>query len=94
MLADALPIRLGLPFQQILRGDKHSRRAKAAMMLVGVEVTPARLSEGSLALGEELDPQDDQQASVAMRRHLAKVFLARGVSALLGRTDLGAGALG
>jgi carbon-monoxide dehydrogenase medium subunit len=68
--------------------------AKAAMMLVGVEVTPALLSEVSTALGEELDPQDDQQASAAMRRHLAKVLLARGVSALLGRTDLGLGALG
>jgi carbon-monoxide dehydrogenase medium subunit len=68
--------------------------AKAAMRLVGVEVTPALLSEASMALGEELDPQDDQQASAAMRRHLAKVLLARGVSALLGRTDLGLGALG
>ena len=43
------------------------------------------------ALGEELDPQDDQQASAAMRRHLAKVLLARGASALLGRPDLNAG---
>jgi carbon-monoxide dehydrogenase medium subunit len=68
--------------------------ARTAMMLVGVEVTPALLSEASAALGEELDPQSDQQASAAMRRHLAKVLLARGVSALLGRTDLGAGALG
>jgi aerobic carbon-monoxide dehydrogenase medium subunit len=68
--------------------------AKAAMMLVGVEVTPALLSEASMALGEELDPQGDQQASAAMRRHLAKVFLARGVAALLGRIDLGLGALG
>jgi aerobic carbon-monoxide dehydrogenase medium subunit len=68
--------------------------AKAAVMLVGVEVTPALLSEASMALGEELDPQDDQQASAEMRRHLAKVFLARGVSALLGRSDLGAGGPG
>jgi carbon-monoxide dehydrogenase medium subunit len=68
--------------------------AKAAMMLVGVEVTPALLSEVSTALGEELDPQDDQQASAAMRRHLAKVLLARGVAALLGRADLGLGASG
>jgi carbon-monoxide dehydrogenase medium subunit len=68
--------------------------AKAAMMLVGVEVTPELLSEASLALGEELDPQDDQQASAAMRRHLAKALLARGVSALLGRTDLRLGVPG
>jgi aerobic carbon-monoxide dehydrogenase medium subunit len=46
------------------------------------------LSEASTALGEELDPQEDQQASVAMRRHLAKVLLARCVAALLGRPEL------
>jgi aerobic carbon-monoxide dehydrogenase medium subunit len=68
--------------------------AKAATMLIGVEVTPELLSEASFALGEELDPQDDQQASAAMRRHLAKALLARGVSALLGRTDLRLGVPG
>ena len=53
-----------------------------------VAVTPATLSEASMALGEELDPQEDQQASASMRRHLAKVLLTRCVSALLGRPDL------
>jgi aerobic carbon-monoxide dehydrogenase medium subunit len=65
--------------------------AKAAWRLVKTAITPAILSEASTALGEELDPQADQQASVAMRRHLAKVLLARCVSALLGRPDLDAG---
>ena len=65
--------------------------AKAATKLVNVTVTPAVLAAASAALGEELDPQDDQQASAAMRRHLAKVLLARGVSALLRRPDLNAG---
>jgi aerobic carbon-monoxide dehydrogenase medium subunit len=65
--------------------------ARAAAKLIGVAVTPALLANASAALGEELDPQDDQQASVAMRRHLAKVLLARCVSALLGRPDLDAG---
>ena len=65
--------------------------ARAAAQLIGVAVTPALLAEASAALGEELDPQDDQQASVAMRRHLAKVLMARCVSALLGRPDLNAG---
>jgi carbon-monoxide dehydrogenase medium subunit len=65
--------------------------AKAAAKLVGVVVTPALLSEASAALGEELDAQEDQQASAAMRRHLAKVLLVRCVSALLGRPDLNAG---
>jgi carbon-monoxide dehydrogenase medium subunit len=65
--------------------------AKAAKKLINVAITPAQLSEASKALGEELDPYGDQQASAAMRRHLAKVLLARGVSALLGRSDLDAG---
>ncbi|HEY0910236.1 MAG TPA: xanthine dehydrogenase family protein subunit M, partial [Bradyrhizobium sp.] len=62
--------------------------ADAAARLINVAVTSAIVSEASTALGEELDPQEDQQASPAMRRHLAKVLLARCVSALLGRPDL------
>jgi carbon-monoxide dehydrogenase medium subunit len=65
--------------------------AKAAKKLVNVTVTPAVLSDASTALGEELDPQEDHQASASMRRHLAKVLLARCKSALLGRPDLNAG---
>jgi carbon-monoxide dehydrogenase medium subunit len=65
--------------------------AKAAAKLVGVEVTAATVSEASAALGEQLDPQEDQQASASMRRHLAKVLLARCVSALLGRSGHNAG---
>jgi carbon-monoxide dehydrogenase medium subunit len=66
--------------------------ARSARKLVGKEVTPAMLSEASAALDGELEPQDDQQASASMRRHLAKVLLARCTGALLGRSDLGAGA--
>jgi carbon-monoxide dehydrogenase medium subunit len=62
--------------------------AGAAVRLINVTVTPEILADASTALGEELDPQEDQQASPAMRRHLAKVLLARCVSALLGRPDL------
>jgi aerobic carbon-monoxide dehydrogenase medium subunit len=65
--------------------------AKAAKRLVNVALTPAVLSDASTALGDELDPQEDHQASAPMRRHLAKVLLARCVSALLGRPDLNAG---
>jgi len=65
--------------------------AKAATRLVGAAITPALLSGTSVLLGEELDPQEDQQASVAMRRHLARVLLSRCVSTLLGRPDLNAG---
>jgi len=65
--------------------------ARAANNLVNVAVTPAVLWEASTVLGEELEPQDDQQASALMRRHLAKVLLARAASTLLGRPDLNAG---
>ncbi len=65
--------------------------AKAATKLINIGITRAILAEASTTLGEELDPQEDQQASAAMRRHLAKVLLARCASALLGRSDLTAG---
>jgi carbon-monoxide dehydrogenase medium subunit len=65
--------------------------ARATKGLTGVAVTPAVLSDACTALSEELDPQDDQQASAAMRRHLSKVLLVRCVAALLGRSDLDAG---
>jgi carbon-monoxide dehydrogenase medium subunit len=65
--------------------------AKAAKKLINVAVTPAVLSEASTALGEELDPQEDHQASASMRRHLAKVLLARCTYALLGRPGLSTG---
>jgi carbon-monoxide dehydrogenase medium subunit len=62
--------------------------AKAVARLINVPVTPTVLSEAAAALADELDPQEDQQASAAMRRHLAKALLVRGVSALLGRREL------
>ena len=67
--------------------------AKSAKRLVNVAVTPAVLSGASMALGEELDPHEDQQASASMRRQLAKVLLTRCVAALLGRPGLAAGVL-
>jgi carbon-monoxide dehydrogenase medium subunit len=51
-------------------------------------MTPEVLTETFAALDEELDPLEDQQATPAMRRHLAKVLLARCVSSLLDRPDL------
>lgn len=65
--------------------------ARAANSLVNVAITPPALSEALTAMVGELDPQEDQQASASMRRHLAKVLMTRCVSALLGRTDLGTG---
>jgi aerobic carbon-monoxide dehydrogenase medium subunit len=65
--------------------------AQAVKSLVGVSITPAVLSRASVALGDELEPQEDQQASASMRRHLAKLLMTRGVAVLLGRPDLNAG---
>jgi aerobic carbon-monoxide dehydrogenase medium subunit len=65
--------------------------AKAAKKLVGRALTPAVVADACGALSEELDPHEDQQASAAMRRHLAKVLLGRCMAALLGRPDLDAG---
>ena len=67
--------------------------ARAVNKLVNVTITPAALADAATALDEELDPQDDQQASASMRRHLAKVLMARCASALLGRPELNAGGL-
>jgi carbon-monoxide dehydrogenase medium subunit len=64
--------------------------ARAAGRLVNVSITPALLSDVSAALGEEIDAPEDQQATAAMRRHLAKVLLVRCISALLGRPELSA----
>jgi aerobic carbon-monoxide dehydrogenase medium subunit len=65
--------------------------ASTATKLLNVAVTPAVLLEASRALADELDPEEDQQASASMRRHLAKVLLVRCVATLLGRPELAAG---
>jgi aerobic carbon-monoxide dehydrogenase medium subunit len=62
--------------------------AQAAGKLVNKVVTPALLADASDTLGEELDPVEDQQASAAMRRHLAKILLVRCVATLLRRPEL------
>ena len=83
MLTDLRPVFFAVGDRPVL--------AEAAAKLVKASITPALLSEASENLSEELDPPEDQQASSSMRRHLAKVLLARCVSALLGRPDLGSG---
>jgi carbon-monoxide dehydrogenase medium subunit len=65
--------------------------AKAAVRLLNTPVTSAMLADASAALANELDPNEDQQASAAMRLHLAKVLMVRCAGALLGRDDLGSG---
>ncbi len=62
--------------------------SSAADVLLNQPVTPDVLQAAQAALDQELDPQDDQQASSAMRKHLARQVLARAVAQLLDRPDL------
>lgn len=95
---------VGLAAQAVLRGDGFADLrlgyfavgdkpvlAKAAGKLIGLAITPALLAEASVTLSDELDPHEDQQATPAMRRHLAKVLLARCMATLLNRSDLQTG---
>ena len=72
--------------------DDHPVLAGCARKLIDVAITPEVVTEACSALDEELDPLEDHQATSAMRRHLAKILLARCVSSLLRRSDLHAGA--
>jgi carbon-monoxide dehydrogenase medium subunit len=64
--------------------------AQAAQHLVGQPVTAATLTQAQAALDDELDPQEDQQATASMRRYFARQLMARCVAALLDRPDLAA----
>jgi carbon-monoxide dehydrogenase medium subunit len=68
-------------------GDR-PQLVRAAASLVGVDVTPELVAEAKTELMTELDPASDQQATAAMRRHLAAVLLARCVAAVLDRPEL------
>lgn len=65
---------------------------KSARRLINMALTPKLLSEVSATLGDELAPQDDQQASASMRRHLARVLFTRCIATMLGRPELAGGA--
>jgi carbon-monoxide dehydrogenase medium subunit len=95
---------LGLAAQAVLAGDRFADLrlgyfavgdrpvlAKAAAKLIGAAITPALLAEACAVLSAELEPHEDQQASAAMRRHLAGVLLKRCVAALLDHPGLHAG---
>lgn len=71
-------------------GDRPLLAGRAGKLL-DVAVTSEVLSRAFSTLDAELDPLEDHHATSAMRRHLAKVLLARCVSSLLGRPDLRAG---
>jgi carbon-monoxide dehydrogenase medium subunit len=68
-------------------GDR-PQLARAAARLVGVDVTPELVAAATAELAIELDPASDQQATAAMRRHLAGLLLARCVATVLDRPEL------
>jgi len=95
---------VGLAAQAVLRGEGFAElrlgyfgvgdkpaRAAASGKLIGVAITPVVRGQESDVLASELHRHQDQQATPAMRRHLAKVLLERCVAALLNRPDLNAG---
>lgn len=73
-------------------GDRPVLASAAARKLVEVPITPPLVSDACAEVGKELDFLGDQQASSAVRRHLAKVLLARCIAALLNRPELAVGA--
>ncbi|MBN9004057.1 MAG: xanthine dehydrogenase family protein subunit M [Rhizobiales bacterium] len=70
--------------------DERPILAKASRHLIGRPVTEVMLAEACGALGDELAPQDDHQATIGMRHYLARQLLIACVVSLLGRSDLGA----
>lgn len=68
-------------------GDR-PQLARAAARLVGADVTPDLVVAAKAELANELDPASDQQATAAMRRHLAGLLLARCVATVLDRPEL------
>ena len=71
-------------------GDR-PQLARAAARLVGAEVTPDLVAAAKAELTAELDPASDQQASAAMRRHLAGLLLEKCVATVLDRPELARG---
>jgi aerobic carbon-monoxide dehydrogenase medium subunit len=62
--------------------------AKAAMAaLVGKPVIPEAIAAAQSALDGDLDPPADQHGSPDMKRHLARVLLARALDRLTGREE-------
>jgi carbon-monoxide dehydrogenase medium subunit len=62
--------------------------ANAARELISRPVDAAALAAAQTALDAELDPQEDQQASSVMRRHMARQLLSLCVATLLRRPEL------
>jgi len=58
-------------------GDRPVAATKAAAFIAGKAVTPEYVAAAQTALDADLDPPADQHGSPGMKRHLARVLLAR-----------------
>ncbi len=92
---------VGLAASAVLEGDRFAELrlaffavgnrpllASASSELTGKQLSPSMLTSAQAALDAEIDPEEDQQASAAMRRHMARQLLSLCVATLLGRPDL------
>lgn len=61
-------------------GEKPVVGARAMAAVAGQQVTSATLAAAQSALEADLDPPEDQHGSPAMKRHLARVVLARALA--------------
>ena len=68
-------------------GSTPVRALRAEAALAGQRPDPGVLAEAGRALDADLDPSGDVHASPALRRHLARVLLARSVSVLIGESE-------
>jgi aerobic carbon-monoxide dehydrogenase medium subunit len=73
----------GLRLAYFAIGGRATLASGAAARITGKTVSPAIIAEAQAALADDLEPHDDQQASSAMRLHLAKVLLERCLSDLV-----------
>lgn len=80
MVQDGMLADLRLAF--FSAGPKAMLATRAAAALIG-PVTEAAIARAQGALAQDLAPQDDLQASAAMRLHLARVLLQRAVHELV-----------
>jgi carbon-monoxide dehydrogenase medium subunit len=67
-------------------GPKPMLATGAAATLVGRPVTAATIAQAQAGLADDLEPQDDLQATAATRLHLARVLLQRAVRELVPET--------
>jgi carbon-monoxide dehydrogenase medium subunit len=65
-------------------GDRPVVAARAMEALAGKPVLPATIAAANAALDADLDPPADQHGSPEMKRHLARVLLARALDRLTG----------